>query len=166
MSYFVKTTTSIKQNYQFLELEDYINFVKTEKYNEINEDIKNAVLSITNLRDKTQFNNIRQLLNELLKSKNRLYQNLYMQKSKNIAIKTFNTDLTSENIRLERQFKLEVLDWLTNGEPKLFKSPNEGNYIVRLLNVSLTPNDQLGRMIHTFNATAYEVADLSYENLC
>ena len=166
MSYFVKTTTSIKQNYQFLELEDYINFVKTEKYNEINEDIKNAVLSITNLRDKTQFNNIRQLLNELLKSKNRLYQNLYMQKSKNIAIKTFNTDLTSENIRLERQFKLEVLDWLTNGEPKLFKSPNEGNYIVRLLNVSLTPNDQLGRMIHTFNATAYEVADLSYDNLC
>lgn len=166
MSYFVKTTTSIKQNYQFLELEDYINSVKTEKYNEINEDIKNAVLSITNLRDKTQFNNIRQLLNELLKSKNRLYQNLYMQKSKNIAIKTFNTDLTSENIRLERQFKLEVLDWLTNGEPKLFKSPNEGNYIVRLLNVSLTPNDQLGRMIHTFNATAYEVADLSYDNLC
>ena len=58
MSYFVKTTTSIKQNYQFLELEDYINFVKTEKYNEINEDIKNAVLSITNLRDKTQFNKL------------------------------------------------------------------------------------------------------------
>lgn len=80
--------------------------------------------------------------------------------------KSFNTDLISENIHLERQFKLEVLDWLTNGEPKLFKSPTEGNYIVRLLNVSLTPNDQVGRMIHTFNATAYEVADLSYDNLC
>lgn len=80
--------------------------------------------------------------------------------------KSFNTDLISENIYLERQFKLEVLDWLTNGEPKLFKSPTEGNYIVRLLNVSLTPNDQVGRMIHTFNATAYEIADLSYDNLC
>lgn len=166
MSYFVKITTSIKQDYGFLELEDYINFVKTEKYNEANEDIKEAVLSITNLKDKSQFSNVRQLLNELLKSKNRLYQNLYMQKSKNIEVKSFNTDLTSKNICLERQFKLEVLDWLTNGEPKLFKSPNEGNYIVRLLNVSLTPNDQLGRMIHTFNATAYEVADLSYDNLC
>lgn len=166
MSYFVRTTTSIKQDHRFLELEDYINFIKTEKYNEANEDIKKAVLSITNLRDKSQFSNVRQLLNELLKSKNRLYQNLYMQKSKNIKFKSFNTDLTSENIRLERQFKLEVLDWLTNGEPKLFKSPNEGNYIVRLLNVSLTPNDQVGRMIHTFNATAYEVADLSYDNLC
>ena len=165
-SYFVKTTTSIKQNYKFLELEDYINYIKTEKYNEVNEEVKNAALSITNLRDKKQFNNIKRLLNELLKTENRLYKNLYMQKSKKKEIKLFNTDLTSENIRLERQFKLEVLDWLTNGEPKLFKSPNEGNYIVRLLNVSLTPNDQLGRMIHTFNATAYEVADLSYDNLC
>lgn len=165
-SYFVKTTTFIKQNYRFLELEDYINYIKTEKYNEVNEAIKNAALSITNLRDKKQFNNIEQLLNELLKTENRLYENLYMQKSKKKKFKSSNTNLISENIRLERQFKLEVLDWLTNGEPKLFKSPTEGNYIVRLLNVSLTPNDQVGRMIHTFNATAYEVADLSYDNLC
>lgn len=166
MSYFVKTTTSIKQNYRFLELEDYINCIKTEKYNEVNEAVKNAALSITNLKDKKQFNNIKQLLSELLKTKNRLYENLYIQKSKKKEFKSSNTNLTSDNIYLERQFKLEVLDWLTNGEPKLFKSPNEGNYIVRLLNVSLTPNDQVGRMIHTFNATAYEVADLSYDNLC
>ena len=165
-SYFVKTTTSIKQNYRFLELEDYINYIKTEKYNEVNEAVKNAALSITNLRDKKQFNNIEQLLSELLKTKNRLYENLYIRKSKKKEFKSFNTNLISENICLERQFKLEVLDWLTNGEPKLFKSPNEGNYIVRLLNVSLTPNDQVGRMIHTFNATAYEIADLSYDNLC
>ena len=166
MSYFVKTTTSIKQNYRFLELEDYINCIKTEKYNEVNEAVKNAALSITDLKDKKQFNNIKQLLSELLKTKNRLYENLYIQKSKKKEFKSSNTNLTSDNIYLERQFKLEVLDWLTNGEPKLFKSPNEGNYIVRLLNVSLTPSDQLGRMVHTFNATAYEVADLSYDNLC
>ena len=73
MSYFVKTTTSIKQNYRFLELEDYINYIKTEKYNEVNEAVKNAALSITNLKDKKQFNNIKQLLSELLKTKNRLY---------------------------------------------------------------------------------------------
>ena len=164
-SYFVKTTTSIKQNYRFLELKDYINYVKTGKYNEVNKAVKNAALSITNLGDKKQFNNIKKLLSELLKTKNRLYENLYMQESKKKEIKLFNTNLISENIRLERQFKLEVLDWLTNGEPKLFKSPNEGNYIVRLLNISLTPNDQVGRMIHTFNATAYEVAEVSYDNL-
>ena len=165
MSYFIKTTTSIKQNYRFLELKDYINYVKTGKYNEVNKAVKNAALSITNLGDKKQFNNIKKLLSELLKTKNRLYENLYIQESKKKEIKSFNTNLISENIHLERQFKLEVLDWLTNGEPKLFKSPNEGNYIVRLLNVSLTPNDQVGRMIHTFNATAYEVAEVSYDNL-
>lgn len=75
------------------------------------------------------------------------------------------TQLTGENIAQERDFKLKVYDWLTNGKTKLFRSPGEGNYIVRLMNVSLTPNDTLGRMLHTFNATAYEVADFDYSNL-
>jgi hypothetical protein len=47
------------------------------------------------------------------------------------------TNLTSYNITAERIFKLAVLEWLNNGKPKLFRSPTEGNYIVRLLNVSL-----------------------------
>ena len=64
-----------------------------------------------------------------------------MQKSKKKEFKPSNTNLISENIRLERQFKLEVLDWLTNGKPKLFKSPTEGNYLVRLMNVNLSPSD-------------------------
>jgi hypothetical protein len=33
------------------------------------------------------------------------------------------------------------MDWLNNGEVKYFKSPTEGSYLVRLMNVSLTPND-------------------------
>lgn len=80
---------------------------------------------------------------------------------------TFNlkTNLTLDNIQAERIFKLKVLDWLNNGEPKIFRSPTEGNYIVRLLNVSLTPNDTVGRMLHTFQCTAYEVDDFKYDNL-
>lgn len=75
------------------------------------------------------------------------------------------TDLTSDNIASERYFKLSILDWLTDGKPKLFRSPAEGNYIVRLLNVSLSPSDQLGRMLHTFSCTAYEIADFDYNSL-
>ena len=75
------------------------------------------------------------------------------------------TNLTANNILVERNFKLEVLEWLTNGKPKLFRSPTEGNYVVRLMNVSLTPSDQLGRMIHTFNCMAYEIAENTYNNL-
>jgi hypothetical protein len=51
------------------------------------------------------------------------------------------TNLTAENFFNERNFKLEVLKWLTNGETKLFRSPGEGNFIVRLMNSSLSPND-------------------------
>lgn len=75
------------------------------------------------------------------------------------------TDLSQDNFYRERIFKMEVLDWLTNGEPKLFRSASEGNYIVRLMNVSLTPNDTLGRMLHTFNCTAYEIAECTFSNL-
>jgi len=74
-------------------------------------------------------------------------------------------NLTSRNMFSERYFKLKVLDWLTDGKVKLFKSPAEGNYLVRLLNVSMTPEDHLGRMIHSFTSTGYEIAELNYENL-
>ena len=52
------------------------------------------------------------------------------------------------------------------GKPKMFKSATEGNYIVRLFKVSLKPEDKLGRMLHSFSCTAYEIADFTYENLC
>ncbi len=73
--------------------------------------------------------------------------------------------LVNYNIAAERWFKLTVLDWLNNGKPKLFRSPAEGNYIVRLLNTSLSPNDTVGRMLHTFQSQAYEVEKYSYEKL-
>ena len=73
--------------------------------------------------------------------------------------------LTTDNIRKEREFKMLVLSWLTNGKPKIFRSPAEGNFIVRLMNTSLSPNDQLNRMLHTFNCTAYEIAEYNFDNL-
>jgi hypothetical protein len=75
------------------------------------------------------------------------------------------TNLTPKNFYNERHFKLEVLEWLNNGEPKLFRSAAEGSYIVRLMNVSLSPNDTLGRMLHTFSSTAYEIADYNSAEL-
>lgn len=75
------------------------------------------------------------------------------------------TWLTADNYRRERQFKMDALAWLNNGKPKLFRSPAEGNFIVRLMNTSLTPNDTLGRMLHTFNTSACEIAACTFENL-
>lgn len=75
------------------------------------------------------------------------------------------THLAGDNFRREREFKMTVLNWLNNGEPKLFRSPGEGNFIVRLMNVSLSPNDTLSRMLHTFTCTAYEIAEYNFTNL-
>lgn len=83
----------------------------------------------------------------------------------NLIEPPLSTNLVSENFEKERKWKLEVLEWLNNGEVKMFKSAAEGNYLVRILNVSLTPEDQLGRMIHSFSCTAYEIAKINSDNL-
>ena len=64
-------------------------------------------------------------------------------------------------IARERRFKLAVEEWLRNGKAKLFRSGPEGSYIIRLMNVSLSPNDTLGRRLHTFSSTGYEIQDPS-----
>jgi hypothetical protein len=78
---------------------------------------------------------------------------------------TYTINLTSNNFFSEREFKLRVMDWLNNGKPKLFRSAAEGNYIVQLLNVSLSPDEKLGRMLHTFNSQAYEITTNTLEEL-
>lgn len=76
-----------------------------------------------------------------------------------------NFDISSKNILAERLFKLEVLDWLNNGKPKILKSPTEGNYLVILMGVSMTPNDSVGRMLHNFSCQASEIGKCDYYTL-
>lgn len=85
--------------------------------------------------------------------------------SLNLTSQEFKTNLVSENFEKERDWKLNVLDWLNNGKVKLFKSAAEGNYLVRLMNVSLSPQQQLGRMLHSFTATAYEIDAINEDTL-
>lgn len=75
------------------------------------------------------------------------------------------SDSSAAQVARERQYKLKVMEWLNNGEPKIFRSPTEGNYIVHLMNVSLSPIDTLGRMLHNFNCNACEIAKYTFENL-
>ena len=64
----------------------------------------------------------------------------------------------------ERDFRNKVLEFLQDGEIKLFKSPTEGNIIVRLTDVNCVPNQTLSRMVYNFSATAREMADNTIEN--
>lgn len=91
----------------------------------------------------------------------------FLSIEKDLYIKNWEhtTDIIDSNVLVERLFKLKVLDWLNNGKPKLFKSPQEGNYIVRLMNVQLQPIDTVSRMIHNFSCQATEITDYTPENL-
>ena len=68
--------------------------------------------------------------------------------------------LTAQNIYAERVFREKVLEFLLENRPLLFKSPTEGDIVVKLMNISLTPNQQLGRMIYDFSCTCYETQSL------
>lgn len=64
----------------------------------------------------------------------------------------------------EKDFREKVLDFLYDGKVKLYKSATQGNILVKLMNVSLTPNNSLSRQIYSFTGTVYEIDDFNYEN--
>lgn len=78
---------------------------------------------------------------------------------------TINSNLVDDNIFVERMFREKAEEFLNNYDYKLYRSPTEGNIVVVLTNVSMTPNATVGRMIYDFSATAYEVMDDTLDNL-
>ena len=64
----------------------------------------------------------------------------------------------------QRKFREMVEEYLYDDVPKLFRSTPEGNILVRITDVSLTPNNQLGRMIYDFSCTATEIGDCTIDN--
>ena len=70
----------------------------------------------------------------------------------------------ANDIVYERLFKDKVMEFLYDEQPKLFRSATEGNFIVKVMDASFSPNATLGRRIVSFTATAYEVAECSIEN--
>jgi hypothetical protein len=68
---------------------------------------------------------------------------------------------TYNNYISERLFRENVLKFLNDGKPKLLKTASEGLFLVRLTNLSFTPNKSLGRMIYNFSCEFTEIADAS-----
>lgn len=64
-----------------------------------------------------------------------------------------------DNWYWERVFREELVKWLNDGEPKLYRSMPEGNVAVILTDLNLTPAQQLGRRLYNFTATLYEIGD-------
>lgn len=64
----------------------------------------------------------------------------------------------------ERKFREKVEKFLYNSKPKLYKSMQQGNMLIKLMEISLTPKNELGRLIYSFSATAYQIDQASIPN--
>jgi hypothetical protein len=53
--------------------------------------------------------------------------------------KLYNDEISDNTIFLERKFREQVMKWLSDGRPKLFRSETEGNMIVMVSGVSFSP---------------------------
>lgn len=86
------------------------------------------------------------------------------------ALKFYENYNNKHNINLyndiiyEKHFRKKVIDFLESRSIKLLRSTTEGNILVKLSNVSLTPNQTLGRRIYSFNCTAYEIGQCNAQN--
>lgn len=98
---------------------------------------------------------------ELFTSKDEVYG-----KSKNLY-KEYNNEQNITAYRdfiYEKKFRDKVLDFLYEDSVKLFRSTTEGNILVKLMDITLTPNQTLGRMLYSFSANAYEIDESNLVN--
>lgn len=64
----------------------------------------------------------------------------------------------------ERKFRDTVMNWVSDGKPKLIRSETEGNMIVVITSATFTPFNR-NRQVYTMSATVTEIAEYNMENL-
>lgn len=85
-------------------------------------------------------------------------------------ITLYNEYNTKNNITLyndyvyEKDFRNKVIQFLYKNNVKLFRSLTQGNMLVKLMNISFTPNQILSRRIYSFSCTVCEVDESNAEN--
>ena len=80
---------------------------------------------------------------------------------------SYNLDngITNYNdIMLEKVFRDKVIDFLLEDRPVLLRSATEGNILIRLMDLSFSPNTQLKNYIYSFGSTAVEIAECNFDN--
>ena len=65
----------------------------------------------------------------------------------------------------ERDFREKVEAFLYDDKVKLFRSLTEGNMLIKLMNITLTPKQQLGRLLYSVDATAVEIDDATIQRM-
>ena len=109
-----------------------------------------------------QNNLAEQNINGLFYSKDDLFpqevSELYQSYNLDNGITNYN------DIMLEKVFRDKVIDFLLEDRPVLFRSATEGNILIRLMDLSFSPNTQLKNYIYSFGSTAVEIAECNFDN--
>ncbi len=84
---------------------------------------------------------------------NSLYENLY---------KTPYSPNQNQNFVLEKFFRKRILDWLTDGQPKIFKSDTEGIFFGKISEVSLERVENLNGLLYNVSFTFTETGPCNY----
>ena len=64
----------------------------------------------------------------------------------------------------EKFFRDKVKEFLNSPNAKLFRSPTEGNYLIRLMNINYSPNQTLARNVYDFSCNASEIDECNIDN--
>lgn len=65
----------------------------------------------------------------------------------------------------QREFREKVEAFLYDNKVKLFRSLTQGNMLIKLMNITLTPKQELGRLLYSVEATAVEIDEATTEKL-
>jgi hypothetical protein len=141
-----------------------------------NRDLEQLVLRTTELFDEEQFSpnvaRIRKQLNIPGDSIIQVDKHLPVRGPTSIfhdhlarnATHVRDSDRTDDLIYAERKFREAVMQWASDGQPKLFRSETEGNMIVMLSGVGFAPYNRQ-RRLYSISATVTEVAEYNLSNL-
>lgn len=68
------------------------------------------------------------------------------------------------DVHYERFFREKVMDFLYDKKIKLFRSPTEGNILVKISDVNFMPQENLSRQVYSFSCILTEIEDTSVDN--
>ena len=92
-------------------------------------------------------------------------QNIYNENQKYYDAFNESIEVDSYNdFIFEKFFRDKVKEFLYDGKAKLLRSPSEGNILVRLMDINMTPNQTLGRRLWSFSANAHEIDECTIDN--
>lgn len=137
---------------------------------QLNIKFDNKISSFKYVTSETKFEPLDSVFPFITKNGRLLYRSFPMSctismnlDDKELFMKKNTSDI--DNYAKERLFRELVFEFLHKNKYFLFKSPTEGNIIVKLMDINFTPNETLDRLIYTLNCNALECYEYNSKNI-